>query len=389
MSGAPGGRARPKIRREGRIPPGFGDGVARARGILSLFSEGPAEGDGGVELGEGGSGEGDAEFAGEVGHVGRGDLAVGDEHGCGADDVGGAQGLVGDEGGEQQGAVEIHHEHVAHEVGGDDVEHVGLLAGGIDPEGLGMDGGEEVFEFHRSTGGWGWTGAGSGGFVGGGQILALVEADVIEQVLDFEGNVDVLDEEGGGRLELDGGEVEDALDAGGGELVENAGGGAFGDGEDGDMDILFLDEGRELTDGQDGDGGGGIDAGRVVVESGDHLDVLVGEARVVHEGGSDLAATHDDDALEDVRSKDGVEALEQDIDGIAAALVADGELGEGEILADEGGGDAGRVTQIVGKHPREAEGFEFEQYVFVSDKALNHLFLSYGILFLHINAPMI
>ena len=43
---------------------------------------------------------------------------------------------------------------------------------------------------------------------------ALVEADVVEQVFDFEGDVDVLDEQRRAGLELDGGEIEDALDAG-------------------------------------------------------------------------------------------------------------------------------------------------------------------------------
>jgi hypothetical protein len=84
-------------------------------------------------------------------------------------------------------------------------------------------------------------------------------------------------------------------------------------------------------------------------------------------------------------AEDGIEALEEGVDRVAAPLVADGELGEGEILADEGRGNAGGIPQVVGKDPREAEGFEFQQNVFVSDKSLNHFFLGDGILFFHMN----
>ena len=113
-----------------------------------LGAESLAEGDGGGEFGEGGAGEGHVQLAGEGDHFGGHGLAVGDEHGRGADDVGRAHGLLGGEGGQQQRAVEIHRQHVAHEIGGDHVEHVGGVVGGRGPEELGPGGGEKVVQVH-------------------------------------------------------------------------------------------------------------------------------------------------------------------------------------------------------------------------------------------------
>lgn len=77
--------------------------------------------------------------------------------------------------------------------------------------------------------------------------LALIEADAVKNIFDFEGDIDVLDDEVSGGLELDRGKIEDSLDAGRHHLIEHLSGGVFGDGEDGHQDIVFLYKGREVA----------------------------------------------------------------------------------------------------------------------------------------------
>ena len=141
---AAAGRGNPegsRVQAKGRANPP-GEPGCRIR-MKALAAEGLAEGDGGVEFGKGGPGEGDAEFAGEVEHFARRGFAVGDEDAAGADDMGGAQDVVGDQGSQQQGMVEVDHEDVAHQVGGNHVLDIGGAAGVVAPEDLSGEGLEQ------------------------------------------------------------------------------------------------------------------------------------------------------------------------------------------------------------------------------------------------------
>ena len=80
----------------------------------------------------------------------------------------------------------------------------------------------------------------------GGVVLG--EVNVVEEVFEFLFHVDVVDEDGVGAFEGEGGKVEYAFYAGFFEVFEHVLGAGFGKGENGYADLIFLKKFFEVFD---------------------------------------------------------------------------------------------------------------------------------------------
>ncbi len=172
-------------------------------------------------------------------------------------------------------------------------------------------------------------------------------ADEVAEVFEFDGEVDAVDDDVFGDVEDGGGEVEDGLDAGFDEGVGDFLGAGGGDGEDGHLDLVLLDEAVHGGEGEDGDGEVAAAGFGGDVEGGDDFETFFAEAAVAEEGGAEVPDADEDDGLETVVAEDFADGGGEAIDVVAEAAGA--ELAEvGEVFAELGGFDTGGLGERFG-----------------------------------------
>ena len=164
----------------------------------------------------------------------------------------------------------------------------------------------------------------------------------------MDGQVDALHGDIGGDGDRDGGEVEDAADAGGDEFIGDGLGGFAGDGHDGELDVLFGGDGREVVHGGDGEVAEGLaDLAFVGIKDGGEAEAFAEEAAVGDEGAAEVAGTDEEDVPDFVSAEDFAELGDEFFDAVADAGVA--ELAEvGKVFADLGVGVAQGVAELLG-----------------------------------------
>lgn len=180
----------------------------------------------------------------------------------------------------------------------------------------------------------------------------------VAEAFELDGEVDVVNDDLFGDLEDGGREVEDGLNALGDEAVGDLLGDGPGDGEDGDFDVFFANEGSDFVHSEDLDSEvAGAFAGWLGVKGGDDFEAFASEAAVSEEGAAEVTGADEDDGLEACGAEDVGEFFGEGGDGIAEA--AGSEVADvGEVLAELGGFDAGGAGERDGGDGIDAVGAE-------------------------------
>ena len=205
-------------------------------------------------------------------------------------------------------------------------------------------------------------------------MIALVLLDEVAQTFEFNGEIDVVNDDFFWDLEDGGCEIEDGLDAIGDEPVGNFLRNGSGNGEDGDSDIFLSDKRADFSHAEDLNAEvTGALSGGVSVESGDDLESFAREAAVSEEGAAEVTSADEDDGLEAGGSENIGEFFGQGGDGIAEA--AGSEVADvGEIFPELGGLDAGGAGEGDGGDGVNAVGAEALEGAVVDGHPVDGLF---------------
>lgn len=205
-------------------------------------------------------------------------------------------------------------------------------------------------------------------------MSGLVFLNEVAEAFELDGEVDVVNDDLFGDLEDGGREVEDGLNALGDEAVGDLLGDGPGDGEDGDFDVFFANEGSDFVHSEDLDSEvAGAFAGWLGVEGGDDFEAFASEAAVSEEGAAEVTCADEDDGLEACGAEDVGEFFGEGGDGIAEA--AGSEVADvGEVLAELGGFDAGGAGERDGGDGIDAVGVEALEGAVVDGHPVDGLF---------------
>lgn len=205
-------------------------------------------------------------------------------------------------------------------------------------------------------------------------MSGLVFLNEVAEAFELDGEVDVVNDDLFGDLEDGGREVEDGLNALGDEAVGDLLGDGPGDGEDGDFDVFFANEGSDFVHSEDLDSEvAGAFAGWLGVEGGDDFEAFASEAAVSEEGAAEVTCADEDDGLEACGAEDVGEFFGEGGDGIAEA--AGSEVADvGEVLAELGGFDAGGAGERDGGDGIDAVGAEALEGAVVDGHPVDGLF---------------
>lgn len=205
-------------------------------------------------------------------------------------------------------------------------------------------------------------------------MSGLVFLNEVAEAFELDGEVDVVNDDLFGDLEDGGREVEDGLNALGDEAVGDLLGDGPGDGEDGDFDVFFANEGSDFVHSEDLDSEvAGAFAGWLGVEGGDDFEAFASEAAVSEEGAAEVTGADEDDGLEACGAEDVGEFFGEGGDGIAEA--AGSEVADvGEVLAKLGGFDAGGAGERDGGDGIDAVGAEALEGAVVDGHPVDGLF---------------
>lgn len=158
----------------------------------------------------------------------------------------------------------------------------------------------------------------------------------MDQVFQFQRDIDVMDDAFGSFFQGHWGEVQDTADSQTDQRFHHIGGDGFRDGEDCEPDVLGGDYVGQLADMEDGNRGMGVEFCGVAVETGHDADSLAGEPRVVQQGGTDFSAADDDDVLGFFAAEEAVDLGEEVVHAVAAAFMS-GQAEVGEVFSDQWG----------------------------------------------------
>ena len=205
-------------------------------------------------------------------------------------------------------------------------------------------------------------------------MSGLVFLNEVAEAFELDGEVDVVNDDLFGDLEDGGREVEDGLNALGDEAVGDLLGDGPGDGEDGDFDVFFANEGSDFVHSEDLDSEvAGAFAGWLGIKGGDDFEAFASEAAVSEEGAAEVTGADEDDGLEACGAEDVGEFFGEGGDGIAEA--AGSEVADvGEVLAELGGFDAGGAGERDGGDGIDAVGVEALEGAVVDGHPVDGLF---------------
>lgn len=205
-------------------------------------------------------------------------------------------------------------------------------------------------------------------------MSGLVFLNEVAEAFELDGEVDVVNDDLFGDLEDGGREVEDGLNALGDEAVGDLLGDGPGDGEDGDFDVFFANEGSDFVHSEDLDSEvAGAFAGWLGIKGGDDFEAFASEAAVSEEGAAEVTCADEDDGLEACGAEDVGEFFGEGGDGIAEA--AGSEVADvGEVLAELGGFDAGGAGERDGGDGIDAVGVEALEGAVVDGHPVDGLF---------------
>ena len=205
-------------------------------------------------------------------------------------------------------------------------------------------------------------------------MSGLVFLNEVAEAVELDGEVDVVNDDFFGDLEDGGGEVEDGLNAFGDEAVSNFLSDGSWDGEDGDFDVFFANEGSDFVHSEDLDSEvAGAFAGWLGVEGGDDFEAFASEAAVSEEGAAEMTCADEDDGLEACGAEDVGEFFGESGDGVAEA--AGSEVADvGEVFAKLGGFDAGGAGEGDGGDGIDAVGTEALERAVIDGHPVDGLF---------------
>ena len=190
-------------------------------------------------------------------------------------------------------------------------------------------------------------------------------------MLEFQGEIHIVDRDVWSDFQDDGREIQDTLDASGNEAIHDRLGELDRDAKDGKFHAVTGDERLQIRVGQDGYGGDACASGfRVGVEGCDDFEAFFFESVVTEECGTEIAGTDEDHRLEVFAAEGFTDGGGEDFHGVAEAAGA--ELAEiSEVFAELGWLDASGAGKRRGAHRVHTIGMQLLQAAMIDRQTID------------------
>lgn len=170
----------------------------------------------------------------------------------------------------------------------------------------------------------------------------------VAEAFEFDGEIDVVNDDLFGDLEDGGREVEDGLNALGDEAVGDFLSDRTGNGKNGDSDVFLANEGADFVHPEDLDAEvSGTFACWFGIKGGDDLEAFSGETAISEEGTAEVAGSDEDNGLKAGSAENVGKFFGESGDRVAETARSEVTY-VGEVLAKLGGFDAGGAGERHG-----------------------------------------